>query len=142
MNFLEGLIYQIGTKKKNLTNFKPPNRRPTSPTIQGFIRSHGYEWMETIIISNSNKGKCLSQYPLKLNIQALRIFSRVWIVRFTWTSIWEWKAVLSFTLVPNPYRNDLQNLDVNCAPRCWIIEYHGDTQSHLWISLHNLSPNI
>ena len=50
MNFFESLIHQIETKKWRLTHFKPSYRIPTPPSIQGFIRSHGNEWMKTIVI--------------------------------------------------------------------------------------------
>ena len=36
--------------------------------------------------------------------------------RFRLKSVWGLKAMLTFTLVPNLFWNDLQKLDVNCAP--------------------------
>ena len=40
MNFLSGLVDQVGTKKRILANLKPSNRRSTPPTLQGFINSN------------------------------------------------------------------------------------------------------
>ena len=67
-----------------------------------------------MLYANFTKGRWLSQFPLKSMFQALRRSWNVLIVRSAWPSGWGWKAVLNFTLVPNPSWNDLQNLDVNC----------------------------
>ena len=50
MNVFQSLKNQLGTKNQWLTHFKPSNRSPIPPTIQGFIGSHENGLMKTIII--------------------------------------------------------------------------------------------
>ena len=41
IKIIQSVINQIRTEKHSLSHFKPSNRRPTSPTILGFIWIHG-----------------------------------------------------------------------------------------------------
>ena len=67
MNFIQSLINQIETKNQRLTNCKPLNNIPTPPTIQGFIRSHGYGRTETIIIRKLYQRQVLILIKLDIN---------------------------------------------------------------------------
>ena len=40
----------------------------------------------------------------------------------TWQSVWLIKPVFKLNFVPNPFKNDLQNLDVNCALRSYMMD--------------------
>ena len=122
MNFLQSIINQIGTKKRRLTHFNLPYMRPTHHSIQRFKRNQGYGWIKSIIKSRLHKGKMFIPISLKLVMQSLCISLRVWIVRSIGPSVWGWKMVINFTLVPNPFWNDLQNLDVNITLRSNMMD--------------------
>ena len=50
-----------------LTHFKPPYRRPTPPTLQGFIGSHKDERMKAIIIKKNHQRQMHIPIPFKMN---------------------------------------------------------------------------
>ena len=57
---------------------------------------------------------------------------------FLLTSRFRMKMVLNFTVVPNSFWNNLQNIDVNCAPRSDMID-NGITWQHTISSMNILT---
>ena len=121
MNFHQSLINQFGTQKWSLTQFKQSNWRSTFPTIQGFKRSHRYRWMINIVVKELDQRKMFIPISLEVDYpRSKQILNGLNTRRFTINL--GIKSRSSLHLVPNPFYNDLQNLDVNCAPLSDIME--------------------
>ena len=116
MEFIQSLMNQIGTQTRSLTHIKPPYKIPTPPTIQGFIGSHGNGCMKAIIISKQHQRQMLILIPFEINNTSPKHIFNCFNSTFRLTICLGMKSILNFTLVPNLFCNDLQNLDVLCTP--------------------------
>lgn len=108
--------------KRKITHLKPSNRRPTCPTILGFIGSYGDGWMNVIIISKLYQRKMLIPISIEIIDTSAKNILKVLNSTFRLTIFLGMKAVFKFTLVPSPLWNVLQNINLNSAPQSkwWI----------------------